>query len=89
MEFDQTLLTQRYLIDVITCIEKHGLDVDDFEFSTQRTQSYKHGNLDPKAVVYAHRLSTGVEISYILGGDPDFSMEFSDDLQAGLFEKIS
>jgi len=89
MEFDQTLLTQRYLIDVITCIEKHGYDVEDFEFSTQRTNSYKQGNLDPKAIVYAHRVSTGVEISYILGDYPDFSTEFCDDLQAGLFENIS
>jgi len=89
MEFDQTLLTQNHLINVITCIEKHGLDVDDFEFSTQRTQGYLHGYLDPKAVVYAHRLSTGVEISYVLGGDPDFSTEFADDLHAGLFKKIT
>ena len=87
MEFDRTLLTQNYLIDVITCIEKHGLDAEDFEFSTQRTQSYKQGILDPKAIVYAHRVSTGVEISYILGEDIDFSTAFADDLQAGFFDK--
>ena len=88
MEFDQALLTQKYLINVITCIEKHGLEVEDFEFSTQRINSYKQGCLDPKAIVYAHRVSTGVEISYILDEGCDFSVEFADDLQAGLFEKI-
>jgi len=58
MEFDRTLLHGKHLISVVTCIEKLGNEVDDFEFSTQRTQSYKHGNLDRKAIVYAHRLST-------------------------------
>ena len=88
MEFDRTLLTDNYLINVITCIEKNGLDVEDFEFYTQRTNSYKQGYLDPKAIVYAHRVSTGVEISYILDEGCDFSAVFADDLQAGLFEKI-
>ena len=49
MEFDRTLLHEKHLISVVTCIEKLGYEVDDFEFSTQRTQSYKHGNLDRKA----------------------------------------
>ena len=88
MGSDQTLLTKRYLTDVITCIENCGYDVEDFEFSTQRIKGYKRGYLNPKAIVYARRLSTGIEKSYILGGDPDFSMEFCDDLQAGLFDKI-
>lgn len=88
MEFDQSLLTHKHLINVINRIEKHGFDIEDFEFSTQRINSYKQGCLDPKAVVYAHRVSTGVEISYILDEGCDFSVEFADDLQAGLFEKI-
>lgn len=87
MEFDRTLLTDNYLVAVIECIEKYGLDLDDFEFSTQRTQSYKKGVHDPKAVVYASRISTGIEISYILGGKPDFSTAFCKDLRSGLFEK--
>lgn len=87
MEFDRTLLTKNHLIDVISCIEKHGYDLEDFEFSTQRTQSYKQGILDPKAVIYAYRISTGIEISYIFGDDPNFSTAFADDLRAGFFEK--
>ena len=87
MEFDRTLLTDNYLIDVILCVEQNGFDLEDFEFSTQRSHSYKKGNLDLKAVVYACRISTGIEIRYILGDDPDFSTAFASDLKAGLFEK--
>ena len=45
MEFDRTLLTDNYLIDVVTCIENHGYTVEDFEFTTQRTQGTKKANL--------------------------------------------
>ena len=86
-EFDRTLLTENHLINVITSIEKYGYDLDDFKFFTQRTQSYKQGVLDPKAVVYAYRISAGIEISYVVGDDPDFSTSFADDLKAGFFEK--
>ena len=86
-EFDRTLLTENHLISVITSIEKHGYDLDDFKFYTQRTRSYKLGILDPKAVVYAYRISVGIEISYIVGDDPDFSKAFADDLKAGFFER--
>ena len=86
MEFDRTLLTDNYLIAVITCIERHGYTVEDFEFSTQRTAGYKKGVLDSKAVVYASRISTGVEISYVLDDKVDFSNSFCRDLRAGLFE---
>lgn len=87
MKFDRTLLNDKHLIDIITYIKKHGYDLKDFEFSTQRTHSYKQGTLNPKAVIYVSRISTGVEISYVLGNDPDFSMAFWDDLKAGIFEK--
>ena len=89
MEFDRTLLTDNYLVAVIQCIEKYGLDLDDFEFSTQRTESYKQGIYDPKAVVYATRISTGIEVSYVLGDKPDFSTAICDDLRSGLFEKYT
>ena len=87
MEFDRTLLTDNYLIDVVTCIENHGYTVEDFEFTTQRTQGYKKGKLDPKDIVYASRLSTGIEKSYILGEDANFSKEFCSDLHSGFFER--
>ena len=48
MEFDRTLLTENHLIKVITCIEKHGYEVDDFEFSTQRLHGYKKAYLIQK-----------------------------------------
>lgn len=89
MEFDRTLLTENYLVAVIQCIEKYGYNLDDFEFSTQRTQSYKQGILDPKAVVYASRISSGIEISYVIGDKPDFSTAFCADLKSGLFEKYT
>lgn len=57
MEFDRTLLTERYLINVIKCIEDQGLDLDDFEFSTQRTNSYEKGKLNLKAVAYVCSLN--------------------------------
>ena len=87
MEFDRTLLTDNYLIDVITCIEKHGHSVEDFEFSTQRTQGYKKGVLSPKAIVYASRISTGIEKSYVLGENENFSRDFCNDLKSGFYEK--
>lgn len=87
MDFDRTLLTDNFLIAIITCIEKHGFSIDDFEFSTQRTQGYKQGILDPKAVVYALRISTGVEKSYVLEGQVKFSDEFCADLTSGFFER--
>ncbi len=59
MEFDRTQLTDNYLIEIVICIENHGYSADDFEFSTQRTQGYKKGVLDQKAVVYASRLVQG------------------------------
>lgn len=87
IEFDPLLLTHESLIGVITSIEEHGYDLDDFEFSTQHTQSYKQGYLNPKVIMYAYRISTGIEISYILGCDPEFTKAFTDDLNAGFFEK--
>ena len=87
MEFDRTLLTDNYLIAVITCIEKHGYSVEDFEFSTQRTQGYKKGVLNPKAIVYASRISTGIEISYVLGEKENFSKDFCNDLKSGFYER--
>lgn len=86
LEFDRTLLTENHLYDVIMSIEKHGFDLDDFEFYTQRTHSYKKGTLDPKAVIYIHRISTGIEISYIVGEEPKFSAAFADDLKSGFYE---
>jgi len=86
LEFDRTLLTENYLYEVIMSIEEHGLDLDDFEFYTQRTHSYKKGVLDPKAIIYAHRISTGIEISYIVGEEPKFSTAFADDLKSGFYE---
>ena len=87
MEFDRTLLTENYLVAVINCIENHGYDVADFEFSTQRTHSYTKGVLDPKAIVYVCRISTGIEMNYVLGEGPDFSGLFCDDLIKGTFDK--
>ena len=87
MEFDRTLLTDNYLIIVVTCIEKHGYTVEDFEFSTQRTQGYKKGILDPKDVVYASRISSGIEKSYVLDENEDFSKQFCSDLDSGFFER--
>ena len=87
MEFDRTLLTENHLIKVITCIEKHGYEVDDFEFSTQRLHGYRKGMFDPKAVVYACRVSTRIEKSYVLGDEPDFSVSFCDDLLSGVYNK--
>ena len=86
MDFDRTLLTDNYLIAVVNCIENHGYEIEDFEFSTQRTHSYKKGVLDPKAIVYVCRISTGVEMNYVLGEDCDFSNEFCMDLNKGLFD---
>ncbi len=86
MEFDRTLLTDNYLVAVIECIESQGHSIDDFEFSTQRTHGYTKGALDPKAIVYVCRLSSGVEMSYVLGQDPDFSSQFCKDLQEGMFD---
>lgn len=87
MEFDRTLLTTNYLVAVIECIEDQGYNLEDFEFSTQRTLGYKKGKIDPKAIVYACRISTGIEISYVLGEGPDFSNQFCDDLAEGKFSK--
>ncbi len=87
MDFDRTLLTDNFLIAVVDCIEQHGYELEDFEFSTQRTQGYKKGILNPKDIVYASRISTGVEKSYILDENTNFSNEFCDDLQSGFFER--
>ena len=87
MEFDRTLLTEKYLINVIKCIEDQELELDDFEFSTQRTNSYIQGKLDPKAVVYVCRLSTGIEMTYLLSDDQDFSNVFCQDLKMGVYDK--
>ena len=87
MEFDRTLLTERYLINVIKCIEDHGLDLDDFEFSTQQTNSYEKGKLNPKAVVYVCRLSTGIEMTYLLSEELNFSDVFCQDLNMGVYDK--
>ena len=86
MEFDRTLLTDNYLVDVIECIEKYGYNLEDFEFSTQRTLAYKKGKIDPKAIVYAFRISTGIEMNYVLGEDPGFSIQFCNDLKSGTFD---
>ena len=87
MEFDRTLLTERYLINVVKCIEDQGLDLDDFEFSTQRTNSYEKGILNPKAVVYVCRLSTGIEMTYLLSEELNFSDTFCQDLKMGVYDK--
>ena len=87
MEFDRTLLTDNYLIEVVICIEKHSYDVEDFEFTTQRTQGYKRGVLNPKDIVYASRISSGIEKSYILDENSNFSKEFCNDLSSGFFER--
>ena len=87
MEFDRTLLTENYLIAVIECVEDNGYTIENFEFSTQRTKSYSKGKLDPKAVVYALHINTGIEKSYILGDKPDFANLFCEDLKAGIFDK--
>ena len=87
MEFDRTLLTDNYLIAVVDCIEQHGYELEDFEFSTQRTQGYKKGILNPKDIVYASRISSGVEKSYILDENRNFSNEFCSDLESGFFER--
>ena len=87
MEFDRTLLTDNYLIAVVDCIEQHGYELEDFEFSTQRTQGYKKGILNPKDIVYASRISSGVEKSYILDEDTNFSNEFCSDLESGFYER--
>ena len=87
MEFDRTVLTDNYLVSVIECIEKHGYSLDDFEFFTQRTQAYSQGKLDPKSIVYVYRISTGIEINYVLGKDLDFSKSFCEDLKSGEFDK--
>lgn len=86
-EFDRTLITENHLINIITSLEENKYDLDDFKFSTQRTQSYKRGIIDPSAIVYAYRISSGIEISYVIGGNPDFSKAFAEDLKAGFFDK--
>ncbi len=87
MAFDRTILTDNYLITVVKCIEGSGYKLNDFEFSTQRTHSYKKGIPDPKAVVYIFRVSTGIEMSYVLGNGFDFSGLFCKDLTSGMFDK--
>ena len=87
MEFDRTLLTENYLVAVIKCIEHHGYELDDFEFSTQRTHGYTKGILDPKAIVYVLRISTGIEMNYVLGEESNFSNSFCNDLISGVFDK--
>ncbi len=86
MDFDRTLLTDNYLIAVVKCIENYGYNAGDFEFSTQRTHGYKKGALDPKAIVYVCRISTGIEMNYVLGEESDFSNQFCDDLKSGVFD---
>ena len=86
-DFDRTLITENHLINIITALEDYMYDLDDFKFSTQRTQSYKQGILEPSAIVYACRISTGIEISYIVGGNPDFPNAFSEDLKAGFYDE--
>ena len=88
MDFDRTLLTENHLINVTTCIEKLGYEVDDFEFSTQRSHGYKQGFFDPKAVVYICRVSTRIEKSYILRDEPNFSALFCNDLKAGVYNNL-
>jgi len=87
MEFDRTLLNENHLISVVTCIEKLGYEVDDFEFSSQRSHGYTKGVMDPKAVVYVCRCSTRIEKNYILNGDYKFSTAFCTDLESGEFDK--
>jgi hypothetical protein len=87
MENDRTFLTDNYLVEVMECIEDHGLDVEDFEFSTPRSHGYKGGRLDPKAVVHVHRISTKIEKNYPLGEEDNFSSAFCNDLMSGVFDR--
>ena len=86
MEFDRALLSEKDLIEITNCIENQGYDPQDFRFSTQRVHAYRDGKLDPKAIIYVCRLSTGVEISYYLGGEGELVSDLCIDLQIGEFE---
>jgi hypothetical protein len=83
---NRTLITKNYLGPVITCMEKKGYEIHDFEISTERVQSYTDGHLDPKSIIYVFRISTGIEINYALDGKPNFSEAFCTDLKKRTFD---
>lgn len=83
---DRTLIRKNYLESVITCMEKKGYDMHDFEISTERVQGYTNGRLDPKSIIYVFRISTGIEINYALDGKPNFSEAFCTDLKERTFD---
>ena len=82
---DRTLIRKNYLESVITCMEKNGYDIHDFEITTERVQGYTDGRLDPKAIIYVFRISTGIEVNYTLDGKPNFSDAFCTDLKKRTF----
>lgn len=83
---DRTLITKNYLESVLTCMETKGYDIHDFEITTERVQGYTNGRLDPKAIIYVFRKSTGIEINYPLDGKPNFSEALCTDLKKRTFD---
>ncbi len=86
MSFDLNLLTENYILKVVRCMERHGYDVDDFEFSTQRIHGFIESKFEPKAIVYVYRVSTKTEKSYVLGEEPDFDVLFCADLENNVYD---
>ena len=83
---NRTLITKNYLYSIIECIEGNKYDLKDFEISTERVQGYKNGRLNPKAIIYVFRISTGIEKSYVLKGKISFSDALCNDLKMRVFD---
>ena len=83
---DRTVITKNYLGNVISCMEREGYDINDFEITTERVNGYNKGRLDPKAIIYVFRKSTGVEVNYVLKGEINFSEALCKDLESRTFD---
>ncbi len=71
--------------DSIQAIERHGLDVDDFEL-TEQMDPRRGTDIQPiTGQVTIRRKSTGVEKTYASGHGSSWPTEFDDDLSQGVF----
>ena len=87
MKCDRTILTYNHLSKIINCIQKLGYEINDFEFSTQKSQSYIDGICYPTSVIYVFRNSTKIEMSYVIGCKTDFTNWICEDLTHGVFNE--
>ena len=87
MKSDRTILTYNHLSKIINCIQNLEYEINDFEFSTQKSQSYIDGFCCPTSVIYVLRISTRVEMSYIVGENVDFTNWICTDLKHGVFDE--